>query len=101
MATMIFDEIDAGVSGEVSSKMGSILKAMAQNHQMISITHSPQIASKGDVHLWVFKLDNEARTVSKMKELSKEERIIEIAKMLSGENPGKAAMDNAKELLQF
>jgi DNA repair protein RecN (Recombination protein N) len=101
LATMIFDEIDAGVSGEVSSKMGLILKDMAHNHQMISITHSPQIASKGDVHFWVYKQDEESRTISKMKVLNQEERITELAKMLSGDNPGKAAMDNAKELLNI
>jgi DNA repair protein RecN (Recombination protein N) len=99
LPTMIFDEIDTGVSGEVASKMGLIIKDMAANHQMISITHSPQIASKADVHYWVYKEDEANRTVSKMKILTHEERIVEIAKMLSGDKPGKAALDNARELI--
>jgi DNA repair protein RecN (Recombination protein N) len=100
LATMIFDEIDTGVSGEVASKMGNILRAMAKGHQLIVITHSPQIASKADIHYYVYKKDEKDRTISHMRILTKEERLQEIAKMLSGENPGKAALDNAKELLQ-
>lgn len=99
LPTMIFDEIDTGVSGEVAARMGSILKGMARQHQMISITHSPQIASKADRHYFVYKQDGKDRTISHMKILSQEERLQEIAKMLSGEKPGKAALDNAKELL--
>ena len=101
MPTMVFDEIDTGVSGEVASKMGDILKSMASSHQLIIITHSPQIASKGDYHFFVFKQDENGRTISQIKLLKQQERIIEIAKMLSGDNPGKAAMDNAKELLNY
>ncbi len=101
LATMIFDEIDTGVSGEVSSKMGNILKAMAQGHQLIVITHSPQIASKADIHYYVYKKDEKDRTTSHMRILTRDERLKEIATMLSGENPGKAAFDNAKELLKF
>ncbi len=99
LATMIFDEIDTGVSGEVASKMGKILKQMAHGHQLIVITHSPQIASKGDIHYYVYKKDEKNRTISHMRTLNPDERLQEIAKMLSGENPGKAALDNAKELL--
>jgi DNA repair protein RecN (Recombination protein N) len=101
LATMIFDEIDTGVSGEVASKMGNILRSMAKNHQLIVITHSPQIASKGDIHYYVYKIDEKDRTISHMRILKPEERLQEIAKMLSGENPGKAAIDNAKELLKY
>jgi DNA repair protein RecN (Recombination protein N) len=100
LAVMIFDEIDTGVSGEVASKMGVILKKMAANHQMISITHSPQIAAKADTHYWVYKKDEDSRTISEMKILNETERIQEIAKMLSGDNPGKAAIDNAQELMK-
>ncbi len=100
LAVMIFDEIDTGVSGEVASKMGTILKRMADKHQMISITHSPQIAGKADQHYWVYKQDDGNRTISQMKILTNEERVMEIAKMLSGDNPGKAALDNAKELMK-
>lgn len=101
MPTMVFDEIDTGVSGEVASKMGDILKALSSSHQLIVITHSPQIASKGDYHLFVFKQDEANRTISQIKLLSEKDRVVEIAKMLSGENPGKAALDNAKELLRL
>ncbi len=101
LATMIFDEIDTGVSGEVASKMGNILKSMATAHQLIVITHSPQIASKADIHYYVFKKDEKSRTTSHMRILTPDERLQEVAKMLSGENPGKAAFDNAKELLNF
>ena len=99
LPTMIFDEIDTGVSGEVAARMGNILKSMASAHQLISITHSPQIAAKADRHYFVYKSDGKDRTVSMMKVLDDEQRVVEIAKMLSGEQPGKAAMDNAKELI--
>lgn len=101
MPTMVFDEIDTGVSGEVASKMGDILKTLSSSHQLIVITHSPQIASKGDYHLFVFKQDEANRTISQIKLLNEKDRVVEIAKMLSGENPGKAALDNAKELLSL
>lgn len=101
MPTMVFDEIDTGVSGEVASKMGDILKTLSTSHQLIVITHSPQIASKGDYHLFVFKQDEANRTISQIKLLNEKDRVVEIAKMLSGENPGKAALDNAKELLRL
>ncbi len=99
LPTLIFDEIDSGVSGEVSMKMGEILGKLSQNHQVISITHSPQIASKAVKHYWVYKNDTAARTVTAIKELSQEERIDELAKMLSGNPPTSAAIANAKELL--
>jgi len=99
LPTLIFDEIDSGVSGEVSMKMGEILGKLSQNHQVISITHSPQIASKAVKHYWVYKNDTAARTVTAIKELSQEERIEELAKMLSGNPPTSAAIANAKELL--
>jgi DNA repair protein RecN (Recombination protein N) len=99
MPTMVFDEIDTGVSGEVASKMGDILKQLSDSHQLIVITHSPQIASKADNHYFVFKQDESERTISQIKLLNNDERIIEIAKMLSGASPGKAALENARELL--
>jgi DNA repair protein RecN (Recombination protein N) len=100
LPTLIFDEIDTGVSGEVASRMGEILSALADQHQVISITHSPQIAAKADRHFFVHKNDREDRTVTAIKELDKEGRITEIAKMLSGNPPSAAAIENAKELMK-
>lgn len=101
LPTLIFDEIDAGVSGEVARKMGQILSDLSGKHQVISITHSPQIAARADVHFWVYKSDTEARTVTAMRELSLEDRVLEIAKMLSGNPPTEAAQKNALELIQM
>ncbi len=101
LPVIIFDEIDTGVSGDVADKIGSILQAMGKNRQVISITHLPQIASKGTSHLFVYKEDHPTKTISKIKQLKNEERILEIAKMLSSGNPGEAAINNAKELLQL
>jgi DNA repair protein RecN (Recombination protein N) len=99
LPTIIFDEIDTGVSGEVAHKVGQIMEQLAQNLQVITITHLPQIASKGQSHYFVYKDDEADVTKTRIKQLSKPERITEIAKMLSGEKPGESAMQNAKELL--
>ncbi|MBN1185935.1 MAG: DNA repair protein RecN [Bacteroidales bacterium] len=100
LPTIIFDEIDTGVSGEVADKVGVIMKNMSENLQVINITHSPQIASRGKYHYLVFKEDVENKTITNIKQLNEDERIIEIAKMLSGEEITEAAMSNAKELLK-
>ena len=99
LPTIIFDEIDTGVSGEVADKIGSILLSMGKTLQVITITHLPQMASKGSNHLFVYKSDSKDKTTSSIKLLTKEERISEIAKMLSTGNPTETAMKNAKELL--
>jgi DNA repair protein RecN (Recombination protein N) len=99
LPTIIFDEIDTGVSGDVADKIGNILFAMGKTMQVITITHLPQMASKGSTHLFVFKSDSKDKTTSSIKLLSKEERISEIAKMLSTGNPTETALKNAKELL--
>ena len=99
LPAIIFDEIDTGVSGDVADKIGIILKAMGTDMQVISITHLPQIASKGDNHLFVYKDDSNDKTISKIKTISAEERVNEIAKMLSSGKPGEAALNNARELL--
>jgi DNA repair protein RecN (Recombination protein N) len=99
LPTIIFDEIDTGVSGEVAHKVGQIMEQLAQNLQVITITHLPQIASKGQSHYFVYKDDEAETTYTRIKQLDKQERITEIAKMLSGERPGESAMQNAKELL--
>jgi DNA repair protein RecN (Recombination protein N) len=99
LPTMIFDEIDTGISGDVAMKMGEILQVLAKEHQLISITHSPQIASKADLQYFVYKSDTDERTITRIKALSHDERVYELAKMLSGDPPSAAALENAKSLL--
>lgn len=99
LPTIIFDEIDTGISGEVALKVGNVMEAMAKYMQVIAITHLPQIASKGTAHYQVYKADEQDRTRTNMRKLAQEERIMEIAQMLSGANPGDAALQHAKELL--
>jgi DNA repair protein RecN (Recombination protein N) len=100
LPTIIFDEIDTGVSGDVADKVGSIMTSIAKAMQVITITHLPQIASKGKSHLFVYKEDKNNKTYSNIRKLSAEERIQEVAKMLSTGNPTTAAISNAKELLK-
>nr|WP_321451165.1 DNA repair protein RecN [uncultured Carboxylicivirga sp.] len=100
LPTIIFDEIDTGVSGEVADQMGVIMSEMAEAMQVVSITHLPQITVKGNHHYKVFKTDNEHTTVSQIKKLSHEERVVEVAKMLSGSTLTDAAMENARSLLK-
>lgn len=100
LPTIIFDEIDSGVSGEVADKMGSIIKDVSQNIQVINITHLPQIASKGDYHFFVYKESDDVATSTQIKLLNQQERITEIAKMLSGKDITEAAIKNAKALLK-
>jgi len=100
LPTIIFDEIDAGVSGDIAERMGIILKEISADMQVINITHLPQIAAKGDHHFLVYKQDSESETTTRLKLLSKTERIEELAKMLSGENITAAAILNAEELLK-
>ena len=101
LPTIIFDEIDIGVAGEIADKMGNIMLNMSQNMQVISITHLPQIASKGQYHYTVYKYDDNDTTTTNIKLLNDDERIVEIAKMLSGESVTEAAFENAKDLLRF
>jgi len=101
LPSIIFDEIDTGVSGEVANKVGSIMEQMGNAMQVVAITHLPQIASKGASHLYVYKEIKAGKTFTKIKKLNKEERVQEIAKMLSTENPTPAAIKNAKELLNI
>ena len=99
LPTIIFDEIDAGVSGEVANKVGVIMERLAQNLQVIAITHLPQIASKSGAHYFVYKDNSSTTTYTRIKELNRDERVLEIAKMLSGDKPGESALQNARELL--
>lgn len=102
LPTIIFDEIDTGVSGKIAEKMANIMKEMGDNdRQVISITHLPQIAASGTTHYKVYKEDTSEATISKMTILNEEERIKEIAQMLSGSDISDAAINNAKELLRL
>ncbi|MBS1530674.1 MAG: DNA repair protein RecN [Bacteroidetes bacterium] len=101
LPTIIFDEIDSGVSGGVANKVGTIMERLAQNLQVITITHLPQIASKGGSHYFVYKDNSSATTYTRIKQLSEQERVVEIAKMLSGDKPGESALQNARELLSL
>ncbi len=99
MPAVIFDEIDAGVSGDIADKMANIMKLMSENMQVISITHLPQVASKGQNHYLVYKIESKKTTNTFIKLLKGEDRVAEIAKMLSGEQISEAAIKNARVLL--
>jgi DNA repair protein RecN (Recombination protein N) len=100
LPTIIFDEIDTGVSGEVANKVGQVMERLSKNLQVITITHLPQIASKGNSHYFVYKDSAADITYTRLKQLDEKERVLEIAKMLSGDNPGESALQNARELLK-
>ncbi|MCK7590834.1 DNA repair protein RecN [Subsaxibacter sp. CAU 1640] len=99
LPTIMFDEIDTGVSGEISNKMAFIMQQMSNSMQVFSITHLPQIAAKGDTHYKVFKQDVDGVTVTQMKKLNSEDRIVEIAQMLGGFKLTESAIAHAKQLL--
>ncbi len=99
LPTIIFDEIDAGVSGEVADRVGKILAEMGKNMQVINITHLPQVAARGKTHFHVFKDDSGKTTVTRIKLLRDDERVMEIAKLLSGSEVTETAVKNARELL--
>ncbi|RZS98741.1 DNA repair protein RecN [Cecembia calidifontis] len=99
LPTLIFDEIDTGVSGEIALQMVKMMQEIARKHQVICISHLPQVAAKGDQHYFVFKDNSSHKTVSKIKLLTEEERVTEIAKMIAGANPSASAYESAKELL--
>ena len=101
LPTIIFDEIDTGVSGEIAHRMGEIMQLIAHTMQVITITHLPQIAAKGVAHYKVYKYDTEHATITNIVRLTPEERVEQIAEMLSGKNPSAIAMDNARELLKI
>lgn len=101
LPTIIFDEIDTGISGEVALKVGRIMERLSEGMQVISITHLPQIASRGDNHYFVYKDEQGDKTHTNIVRLNEDERIQEVAKMLSGSKPGDSAIRNAKELLEL
>jgi len=100
LPTIIFDEIDSGVSGEVADKVGQILSGMGKYMQVVNITHLPQVASRGTKHYHVYKDDTKDSTITRVKLLSPEERILEVARLLSGSEVTETALKNARELLQ-
>lgn len=100
MELIIFDEIDTGVSGEIADKMGKMMAEMSQKMQVITITHLPQVASRGTNHYKVFKRDTAERTVSDIRHLNPEERVMEIAAMLSGEKVTESSIKAAEDLIR-
>ena len=100
LPTLVLDEIDTGVSGEIAMQLGKMMKAMAQRHQLIAISHLPQIAARGDQHFLVYKDSSSKKTVSEIKALDTDQRIEEIAKMIGGAKPSTLARENAKELME-
>ena len=101
LPSIIFDEVDTGVSGDIANSMGEMMQSIAQNIQVLAITHLPQVASKGNHHYKVFKEDDETSTLTRIKELSIEERVDELALMLSGSTINEAARANARSLLSI
>ena len=99
LPVLIFDEIDSGISGEAARQVGIIMKDLSAGHQVISITHQPQIAAKANTHFFVYKEISNDRIVTSIRELNADERITTIATMLSGERPTAAAFENAREMI--
>ena len=99
LPTLIFDEIDTGISGEAAKQVGNIMKELCVSHQLISITHQPQIAAKADAHYFVYKSIEQDKIVASIRLLNNDERITSIAQMLSGEKPTAAALQNAREMV--
>lgn len=100
LPTIIFDEIDTGVSGETAYKIGKVMSELSASIQLVAITHLPQIASRGEKHYFVYKEISGKKTFTRVKLLSNDERVVEVARMLSGDKPTAIAMENAKELLK-
>jgi DNA repair protein RecN (Recombination protein N) len=100
LPAIIFDEIDSGVSGEVASMVGSILADMGKKMQVINITHLPQVASRGSIHYHVYKEESDHSTITRVRLLNDEERVKEVARLLSGSTITEAAIRNARELLK-
>jgi DNA repair protein RecN (Recombination protein N) len=97
---MVFDEIDTGVSGHVAKEIAKKMKDITKYNQVLAITHLPQVAAYADNQLFIYKEELDGRTITHVKELDNKERIIEIAKMLSGETVSKYALETAKEMLE-
>jgi len=101
LPTLIFDEIDTGISGETAVRVGQVIGSLEENMQVVCITHLPQIAARGNAHYFVYKIEDSERTTTGIRRLNKKERIQSIAEMLSGKDPASSALQNAKALLDF
>ena len=99
LPTILFDEIDTGISGEVALQMIKMMHKMAENHQVLTISHLPQFAARADHHYYVYKEVDQGTTTSGLRKLEDQERVREIAKMIGGNNPSEIAYANAKELM--
>jgi DNA repair protein RecN (Recombination protein N) len=99
LPTLIFDEVDTGISGEAARQVGILLQKLSNRHQVICITHQPQVAGRGDTHFFVYKAMEGKTVKTQVKKLENEERIQSIARMIGGESPSGAALENAKELV--
>ncbi|MFN5021214.1 MAG: AAA family ATPase, partial [bacterium] len=100
MSTLIFDEIDSGISGEAAKQVGVLMEELANNHQLIAITHQPQIAARANQHLYVYKQEANGSITTSIRVLNEQERIQTIAKMLAGENPSEAVLASAREMMK-
>ena len=100
LPTVIFDEIDTGISGETANRVGEVMRLLADNHQVVTITHLPQIAVRGNQHLLVYKENTENQTITNIRELDDEARVRVVAGMLSGNERSEAALTTAREMLQ-
>jgi DNA repair protein RecN (Recombination protein N) len=101
LPTIVFDEIDTGISGEIALKMGAMMRKMAKNHQVVAISHLPQIAAKGDAHYFVYKENSSERAISSIRELTSEQSTEAIAKMIGGDRPSESAYVSARELMEL
>ena len=99
LPSIIFDEVDTGVSGDIANRIGEMMADISRSIQVIAITHLPQVAANGDHHLRVYKSDTEVETLTSVETLDDQEHILEIARMLSGKNLNQAAIENAKSLI--
>ena len=100
LPTLIFDEVDTGISGEAARQVAGLLRKLSEYHQVICITHQPQVAARGTKHFYVFKgEDGTGRITTKVRELAQDERVLSIARMIGGEKPSDAAVQNARELM--
>jgi DNA repair protein RecN (Recombination protein N) len=100
MPTLIFDEIDSGISGEAAKQVGVLMEELAYAHQLIAITHQPQIAARANQHLYVYKQSENGSITTSIRVLDEQERIQTIAKMLAGENPSEAVLASAREMMK-
>ena len=101
LPTLIFDEVDTGISGEAARQVSVLLQDFAQYHQVVCITHQPQVAARGSRHYFVFKdADGKQRITTKIRVLEEGERVLAIARMIGGEKPSAAALENARELVE-